>query len=264
MPPLRIRYRLRLPDGGRRELDLELDPRTLEGRAAPPEPLPAWMRLERHRCAHCPLGAGGAEEACPVAVRVAPLLELGAGLASHQGVHLEVITPERRVSQDTTAQRALSSALGLAMATSGCPQTAFLKPMARFHLPLATELETVYRAASMYLLAQYFVRRQGGEADLGLEGLAARYRALQEVNRSLSRRLREACRDDAALNAVVLLDLFAKGIPWSVEEALEELRQLFRPYLPDPAVPPASGSPARRGGPRRAAGRCGPPGTRGC
>ncbi len=234
---LAIRYRLRLPGGGERELALELDPGSLELRAAVPRPPPPWMGLERHRCPGCPL-PGGPGAACPAAAAAAPLLGLADGLASHDPVHLEVLTPERRISQDTTAQRALSSALGLALAASGCPRTAFLKPMARFHLPLATELETVYRAASMYLLAQYFLRRRGREADLGLEGLAARYRALQEVNRGLSRRLREASREDAALNAVVLLDLFAKGVPWSVEEALEELRQLFAPYLEEPGEGP--------------------------
>jgi hypothetical protein len=33
-----------------------------------------------------------------------------------------------------------------------------VKPMARFHLPLASEEETIYRATTMYLLAQYFLR----------------------------------------------------------------------------------------------------------
>ena len=57
------------------------------------------------------------------------------------------------------------------MATSGCPHMDFFKPMARFHLPLANAEETVYRATSMYLLAQYFLQREGKEADMELEGL---------------------------------------------------------------------------------------------
>ena len=36
---------------------------------------------------------------------------------------------------------------GLIMATAGCPWTDRLRPMARFHLPFATEAETVYRDA---------------------------------------------------------------------------------------------------------------------
>ena len=43
--------------------------------------------------------------------------------------------------------------------------------MAQFHLPLANDSETIYRAASMYLLAQYFLKREGRDADLEIEGL---------------------------------------------------------------------------------------------
>ncbi len=55
---------------------------------------------------------------------------------------------------ETTAQQAMSSVLGLIMATAGCPWTDRLRPMARFHLPFASEAETVYRSVCMFLLAR--------------------------------------------------------------------------------------------------------------
>ena len=58
------------------------------------------------------------------------------------------------------------------------------------------------------------------------------------VNAGLAERLREATHEDSTLNAVVLLDVFAKTLPMVIEESLEELRHLFAPsYLP--AEPPA-------------------------
>ena len=48
----------------------------------------------------------------------------------------------------------MSSVLGLIMATAGCPWTDRFRPMARFHLPFASEAETVYRSVCMFLLAR--------------------------------------------------------------------------------------------------------------
>lgn len=153
------------------------------------------------------------------------------GLISYEKVRLEVTTPERTVSKNTTAQTGISSLLGLIVATSGCPHTGFFKPMARFHLPFASETETIYRASSMYLLAQFFIRKQGGEADLDMEGLVKIYRNLQIVNTALATRLRAASQQDAAVNAVVLLDSFAKTLPYTIADSLDEIRFLFMSFL---------------------------------
>jgi hypothetical protein len=154
---------------------------------------------------------------------------------SYDAVDVEVITAERTVVKHTTAQRTISSLMGLVTATSGCPHTDYLKPLARFHLPLASEEETIFRASAMYLLAQYFRHKQGLEADLELRGLTQRYRELHEVNLAMAQRLRAATSTDAAANAVVLLDLFAKSLPYAIEESLGEIAYLFKPYFDPPA-----------------------------
>ena len=107
--------------------------------------------------------------------------------------------------------------------------------MARFHLPLATEHETIYRAASMYLVAQFMVAQNGGTADWSLTGLEAIYARVHEVNLAIARRLREAASKDASANALVRLDLFAGGVAYSLRDRLRELGYLFRSsYLPEP------------------------------
>ena len=62
-------------------------------------------------------------------------------MGSSERIRLEVTTTDRFVAQDTSAQKGISSMMGLIIATSGCPHTAFLRPMARFHQPLAGELD---------------------------------------------------------------------------------------------------------------------------
>jgi hypothetical protein len=103
--------------------------------------------------------------------------------------------------------------------------------MARFHLPLASREETVYRATSMYLLAQYFAYRDGRVPDLDLNGLAEIYRNLQIVNKAMAERLRSASEQDAAVNAIVILDVLAKALPDAILDSLTEVRHLFSSYL---------------------------------
>ncbi len=229
---LDIQYRFCFPDGGSLDFTLSLNPRSLEQVESNPKNVPAWTSLGFHQCPNCPLNAK-THPHCPVAVNLVKLTEECGGLWSYDKVHLEVTTPERVVSKDTTMQAGVSSLLGLVMATSACPHAEFFKPMARFHLPFASEDETIYRATSMYLLAQYFLHKQGGEADLELDGLVKIYRNLQIINSALAARLRAASERDAAVNAVILLDLFAKVMPYTINDSLDEIRHLFAPFLAD-------------------------------
>lgn len=229
MATFRISYRFRLDHEIETfELDLATDSLLHE----PPDldQWPEWARLDYHTCPDCPLSGSGAER-CPVAANLVPLLQKCNDLSSHQNCHVEVDTPQRRYSTQTTMQRGLSSLLGLVMATSDCPDMAFLRPMARFHLPFASDEETSYRAVSSYLLFQYFATKAGKEADLSLSGLRTIYQRLQVINRAFAERLRAACAEDAAVNAIVQLDLFAKDIPYSIDERLDDLEYLFQDFV---------------------------------
>lgn len=194
--------------------------------AADPAP-PDWTALENHRCPNCPLDPE-TNSRCPAALALVPLVAEFDSLLSHDHVRLEVETAERIISRETTIQRAVSSLMGLLMAASGCPRTTFFRPMARFHLPLASEEETIYRAAATYLLTQYFQRhRPGFSPDFALEGLNEIYRHIQQVNRAMAQRLRGASRSDSSVNAIILLDMYAKAMPYAIKQALDELAAFF-------------------------------------
>jgi hypothetical protein len=83
----------------------------------------------------------------------------------------------------------------------------------------------------MYLLSQYFIRKQGREADLELKGLVEIYRNIEIINEAIANRLRAISDKDSAINALILLDIYAKTLPYTVEDSLEEIRHLFTPYL---------------------------------
>lgn len=230
MDSINIKYRFKLPDGHQEVLKLELDPETMELRVPEPESQPDWTRLEFNQCSHCPLNPKQ-HPYCPMATRLAPIVAWFNNLASYDAIHMEVETGERRIDQKTTAQKGISSLFGLLMATSGCPKTAYFKPMARFHVPLAGSEETVFRAVSMYLLAQYFVEQQGHTPDFTLKGLKTIYEDLQTVNLGIVQRIRATSTTDSSTNAVIILDMYARSIPFCIDESLEEIQYLFTPYL---------------------------------
>jgi hypothetical protein len=128
-------------------------------------------------------------------------------------------------------QKGLSSILGILMVTSGCPIMDKLRPMVRFHLPFPSVLETTFRTTSTYLLGQFFLYKRGKEADFSFDGLVEIYRNVNIVNKGMSKRIRSMAGKDASVNALIILDIFAIGIPLRIEDQVAELEPFFRPYF---------------------------------
>jgi hypothetical protein len=221
-----ISYRFLFPNNREELIEVKIDKQTMESLPDDSVTPPDWCKLEFHQCPNCPLRAIP-QTWCPLAVRLVKLMSTCQNVLSYDEVKMEVTTPERMVTKNTTAQRAVSSLMGLVMATSGCPHMLFLKPMARYHLPFATQEETIFRVVSTYLLEQYFRHKQALSTDLELENLKKIYGEIQIVNMAMTSRLRTIGVQDSAVNAVVLLDIFAKLLPSSVEDSLEDIRYLF-------------------------------------
>jgi hypothetical protein len=223
-----IRYSFDLPDGSRKTLDFSFDPKDFRLLNPVPAEPPFWTELEFSQCANCPLSR--AEHAhCPAALQMVNAVETLKALVSFDTVGVTVTQSERTIYAQTSAQQALSSVLGLIMATAGCPWTDRLRPMARFHLPFASEPETVYRSICMYLLAREL---GGGCGATGYAALEALYQNLHLVNRDMSRRLGAATRSDPARNAMALLDSYTSLLPVALDNSLEELKPLFGAWKP--------------------------------
>lgn len=232
MNNIEITYRFRLADDTLESFHIELDAQNLQMIGDIPEVLPQWANLEFHQCPNCPLSRD-TYPYCPLALNIVNIVRRFDRVISYDDIYLDVITKQRNISQQTTAQRGLSSLMGLVIATSGCPHTAFFKPMARFHLSLSSREETAYRVTSMYLLAQYFMKKEGKQADFSLQGLKRIYENVQHVNRAVAVRLRAASEADSVLNAIIILDTYAQTIPYMIEDSLENIKYLFSPYLTD-------------------------------
>ncbi len=227
-----VRYRFEMPDGSSTTLDFVFsttDFRLLN--PAPAEP-PYWTELEFNRCANCPLAPAAAAR-CPAALHMADPLARLADLVSFDTVRVTVTQPERTVYAETSAQQAVGSVIGLIMATAGCPWTDRFRPMARFHLPFASETETTYRTLSMFLLAAVVL---GEPAPVDFADLERLYANLHLVNRAMARRLGAATRTDPARNALALLDSQAVLAPVVLGATLEEWKPLFAAWRRSAAI----------------------------
>lgn len=228
-PQTTITYRFMLPDQKAVEFLITIDDKgLLQRQGTAGGAVPEWAYLENHQCPHCPLSKSEFQF-CPPALNLVSLVEPFKKLYSYEEVNVEVITPNRTVSAVTSVQRAVSSLMGLIMATSDCPHLSFFRAMARFHLPFSTPEETIYRASSSWVLGQYLY--SGSCEDGGLNKLSDFYAKVHEVNMAFAERVRGAAETDSAVNALVSLDALGSSVQMTIEDFREDLEKIYEPYF---------------------------------
>jgi len=231
MDPVRIEYRIKLNDEKTERFRFKLDGETFNLITRKIPNPPKWTELTFKQCGHCPLSSEKHSH-CPVALQLYDIVRRFHDTKSIDEVRLMVVTEERRVMQILDLQRAIASMLDLVIPICGCPKTTYMKPMARFHLPLASEEETVFRVTGMYLLAQYFVSQQARDTAIGFDGLAEIYDDLHTLNAAVASRLQNATMSDSVKNAITLVDMYSMLVPVLLEDQLVEMRSFFEAYLP--------------------------------
>ncbi|MEI7528002.1 MAG: hypothetical protein WCK76_03575 [Elusimicrobiota bacterium] len=217
------RYIIKFDSGEERTIELHLDPATLSIVPRKNAYLPEWTLLDFEKCSVCPYPAAPGKH-CPIAMNLAEVTNIFSDKSSIMKVDVRVITEAREYFKRTSLQTALSSLIGIYMATSGCKVMDMLKPMARYHLPFASLGETTHRSVSSYLLLQYLRKKKGLKPDWDLAKLKKAYKTIEELNVAIVNRVRKASKKDANSNAVIILDVFAKMVPWTITKGLTAKR----------------------------------------
>ncbi|HTP12828.1 MAG TPA: hypothetical protein VMM37_04340 [Bacteroidota bacterium] len=226
---LHYQYRFEFEQAPALDFDIVLDAHSLELVEMDHTPRPEWTKLDFCQCENCPLPKE--VQYCPVAVNLSRLVDTFRSSVSFESTSVTVKTPERTYVKKTTLQKGIASIIGITMTTSNCPVMDKLRPMARFHLPFATSIETFYRSVSAYLTAQFLLARKGEVPDWTLERLLGYYKAINIVNKGMSNRLSKATESDANVNAVVILHSFGDGISYFIQDGLEEIEPMFSVYF---------------------------------
>ncbi len=229
----KIQYKLIFADDNEKTLELHLRTDNLTPVAWAPSNPPEWTALENHKCSNCPLQPEK-HAYCPAALNLVKLVDDCDEMDLLDTVKLVVKSSDRAVVVSATVQKALGSFIGLLMATSDCPHAAYFRPVARFHLPLANEMETIYRAVTAFAMAQFVRRQAGKEGAVDLDGLFDIYKNLETVNTGLSVRLKSAGKEGAIAKSLMEWDVFSGMFPMRAEEVMDKMRPLFSAYLTDP------------------------------
>ena len=219
-------YKFDFPDGHQKSFMVDFNNQSLQSELLSENNYPDWAQLEFYQCKNCPLTSEDYLY-CPLAINLVPIIYWCKDLASYDEVDVTITSAEREVRAHTSLQRAISSLLGLLMSSSACPKMKFLRPLARFHLPLATHEETIFRAVSATFLKKYFDHESSENDEDSLAELKNQYQELQGLNRFIADRIRGAIKRDAAVNAIVLLDVLSKSVSFSIDDSLQQIRYLF-------------------------------------
>jgi len=223
-------YSFRYSDGTIKKLAIELDNNTLSYINKVDSP-PVWAKLENSRCPNCELDPIE-NKYCPIAKNLTGLIEMFHDSDSSEKVEITLKSQERTYTKTSTIQRGLSSLIGIIMASSGCSILDKLRPLVRYHLPLASLDETRFRVISMYLIAQYYRKENGLEPDWKLNDLSKLYAEIQIVNKFFCDRLIAMNMEDASTNALTILNCFANYIPFSLtEDLLSNMDSSFKIFL---------------------------------
>ncbi|HBA59683.1 MAG TPA: hypothetical protein DCZ92_02440 [Elusimicrobia bacterium] len=216
---MQYKYIIKFEGGDEKVIDIQLDADTLTLQSPNSPNPPEWALLDQGKCALCPLDSAG-HKYCPIALSLSNIIRDFSDKASTMLVDARVITREREYSKRTSLQSVLSSIIGIHMVTSGCPVMNILKPMAAYHLPFASLSETVYRSVSSYLLQQYLRKKKGLDPDWELNKLTKAYEDIEKLNQGIVDRVRKGSSLDANYNAVIILDVFAKMVPRTIDQSL--------------------------------------------
>ena len=232
--PYRFHYHFQFPDNSTKEYLIALDPNSLSLLRDDMDREPApWTRLVFEQCKCCPL-TPDIHPWCPIALNIMELVHSFKDLFSYHDCSVTCEAAERSYTKRTSVMEGLSAIFGVIMATSDCPVMEFLKPMARFHLPLASSDETLYRIVSMYALSGFLRMRRGQRIDSSFDELFHRFQSMRVVNRAMAERLKVADEEGSTVNGIILLDYTAQLLPVSLNEEIDQLERLFHGYLEHP------------------------------
>lgn len=220
-----VTYRFFASDNERLSVELEFDEKTYRLKLPESATRPDWTRLDFERCPNCNLPDN--QPYCPAALAMAQFLPQFESKVSYEKAVVEVDMPTRSVVSKTTFQHGMAALIGLVLASSGCPRTRFLRPMAKTHLPFATDQETVFRTLAVHLLRQCVAAGSGAPLTVTFDDLKQNYQQLSRVNSAMSERIRAAITRDAAVNAVIILESFTMIAPENIDYGFEDIQELF-------------------------------------
>ena len=182
-----------------------------------------WAELGFHQCQHCPLN--DQEKLCPLAKQLAHLSIALPNFDLDLEAVLRVETRARIYEKRAPVGFGLQSLLWLIYASSNCPHLHFFKPMARFHLPFATEEENLFRVFASFALFNSMSKSTG--LMYKLQDLKEIYQNLHIINKAMYARIEAGAEQGATVNALLLLDSLSQSMISSIDGVFDKIQNYF-------------------------------------
>ena len=227
-----ITYKFKFKDKPEKIFDIYIETKNFDLMRRSETPPADWTRLEKFACHKCPLSQDEFEY-CPIAVNLMDIIEFFSEIHSFEQVQIEVTVNNRTIVKNTSVQQGVSGVIGIVMVTSGCPVLSKLKPMARFHMPFSDLEETQVRIFSFYLLAQFLRMQKGEQPDWNMDELAELYSNIRNINVNIANKITNLEKEDASINAVVVLNNFADSVTLSINDNLEMIEPFLKEFIED-------------------------------
>ncbi len=225
------KYRFAFEDKTEKKFIVRLDYQTLDLIENKHYKYPDWGLLENFKCPNCTLDSEK-NTYCPVIIQIADVIEEFRNSESMEIVDVYIDSESGQFYKKTSLHDGIKALIGILMVSTGCPILSKLKPMVRIHLPFANLRERKYRVLTMYLLAQYFVEKWGGEPDWNFNDLVNIFNDVSTLNRYFCDKLNKMLVKDATINAIISLDAFAFYTSMHItKNMLNVLEDSFKPYL---------------------------------
>lgn len=217
-----IQYYFAFDDG--KELNFSVD---LDRKYTPSTVVASsWTRLDNNQCSNCPLKKDQHPN-CPAAVDLDKLMQDFQGFPASVKANVRVVTPDREYLKRVTLEEGVRALMGLIMATSACPVFGSLKANAHNHLPFASRDDFILRSASLYLMRQYFIAREGGQPDWELKGLVKANEQLQKVNHAFWQRTISGFPNDSNSKALLSFFSLSASVSSALEAQLDKIKPIF-------------------------------------
>lgn len=190
-----------------------------------PKNLEEYGLLEFCKCEHCPYSSEEFKY-CPVFRNIANLVNDFKEHNPSETVRACVVINGKTTTIEDELQVALTSLMGLLMASSECEYFDFLRPMVKTHQPFSSHEETLIRVISLYFLDRFLC---GHTSDWKIEDLKKEYHHLEKVNAGILQRIKLIRgQTNVEKEAVVVLDSFIKNFSWEYELNLDDVKELFQ------------------------------------
>jgi hypothetical protein len=185
--------------------------------------VPEWAKLENYQCTFCSYKIEDITY-CPAAFDLQDIIAQCCNYISYEKVEISRITDESTVVMNTDMQKALFAVIAERAISSACTVLNSRQWTVNYYSIPTTVEKLLYRSISSYLVQQLVMASANHESDFQLKDHLGFINEPINIFRTLFKRVRNVCPQDANNNAIVKVVAAGELMKMKRDEWLDELK----------------------------------------